>query len=150
MCVCLEVNCSEPRPLPHTLLMWNGSSAFGSVVRYECEAGYRSVGAESVSVCGSDNRWSDVHMHCEGTHTHTQSMKCDRTELFTHSVFLQLPVVPSRRRRTPRFSGKTALSPSITVLKATTDIQEVTYQCATPQEDGGWPRCTAEVQQYTL
>ncbi|XP_058231545.1 sushi, von Willebrand factor type A, EGF and pentraxin domain-containing protein 1 isoform X5 [Hemibagrus wyckioides] len=63
--LCQEVNCSEPRPLPHTLLMWNGSSAFGSVARYECEAGYRSVGAESVSVCGSDNRWSDVHMHCE-------------------------------------------------------------------------------------
>ncbi|KAK3538707.1 hypothetical protein QTP86_014152, partial [Hemibagrus guttatus] len=63
--LCQEVNCSEPHPLPHTLLVWNGSSALGSVARYECEAGYRSVSAESVSVCGSDNRWSDVHMHCE-------------------------------------------------------------------------------------
>ncbi|XP_027024001.2 sushi domain-containing protein 1 isoform X6 [Tachysurus fulvidraco] len=63
--VCQEVNCSEPRPVPHTLLVWNGSSALGSVARYECETGYRSVTEESVSVCGSDNRWSDVKLHCE-------------------------------------------------------------------------------------
>ncbi|GAA6098938.1 sushi domain-containing protein 1 isoform X12 [Tachysurus ichikawai] len=63
--ICQEVNCSEPRPLPHTLLVWNGSSALGSVAQYECETGYRSVTAESVSVCGSDNRWSDVQLHCE-------------------------------------------------------------------------------------
>ncbi|KAK2845936.1 hypothetical protein Q7C36_010790 [Tachysurus vachellii] len=63
--LCQEVNCGEPRPLPHTVLVWNGSSALGSVARYECETGYRSVTAESVSVCGSDNRWSDVKLHCE-------------------------------------------------------------------------------------
>ncbi|TSO98514.1 Sushi domain-containing protein 1 [Bagarius yarrelli] len=63
--LCQEVNCSEPRPLPHTLLVWNGSSALGAIARYECEAGYRSVEAVSVSVCGSDSHWSAVQLHCE-------------------------------------------------------------------------------------
>ncbi|XP_060763695.1 sushi domain-containing protein 1 isoform X2 [Neoarius graeffei] len=63
--LCQEVNCSEPRLLPHTLLVWNGSSTFGSVAQYECEAGYRSVSPVSVSVCGSDSQWSAVQLHCE-------------------------------------------------------------------------------------
>ncbi|XP_053337391.1 sushi domain-containing protein 1 isoform X4 [Clarias gariepinus] len=63
--LCQEVNCSEPRPVPHTLMVWNGSSTFGSVAQYKCEAGYRSVSAESVSVCGSDNQWTAVQLHCE-------------------------------------------------------------------------------------
>ncbi|MCI4392344.1 hypothetical protein PGIGA_G00145010 [Pangasianodon gigas] len=63
--LCQEVNCSEPRPLPHTQLVWNGSSTLGSVALYECEAGYRSVSTESVSVCGSDSQWSAVQLHCE-------------------------------------------------------------------------------------
>ncbi|KAI5615232.1 sushi domain-containing protein 1 isoform X1 [Silurus asotus] len=66
VCVCLEVNCNEPRSLPHTRLVWNGSSTLGSVALYECEAGYWSVSTtQSVSVCGSDSRWSSVQLHCE-------------------------------------------------------------------------------------
>ncbi|XP_046697914.1 sushi domain-containing protein 1 isoform X3 [Silurus meridionalis] len=63
---CQEVNCNEPRSLPHTRLVWNGSSTLGSVALYECEAGYWSVSTtQSVSVCGSDSRWSSVQLHCE-------------------------------------------------------------------------------------
>ncbi|XP_053530476.1 sushi domain-containing protein 1 isoform X8 [Ictalurus punctatus] len=62
---CKEVNCSEPQPLPHTLLVWNGSSSLGSVALYECEAGYRRVSTARVSVCGSDSQWSPVQLHCE-------------------------------------------------------------------------------------
>ncbi|XP_053530470.1 sushi, von Willebrand factor type A, EGF and pentraxin domain-containing protein 1 isoform X2 [Ictalurus punctatus] len=63
--LCQEVNCSEPQPLPHTLLVWNGSSSLGSVALYECEAGYRRVSTARVSVCGSDSQWSPVQLHCE-------------------------------------------------------------------------------------
>lgn len=90
VCVSLEVNCSEPRLLPHTLLVWNGSSTFGSVAQYECEAGYRSVSPVSVSVCGSDSQWSAVQLHCEGTHTlshtHTHCTECHWAKMFIHSV----------------------------------------------------------------
>ncbi|XP_053466082.1 sushi domain-containing protein 1 isoform X3 [Ictalurus furcatus] len=63
--LCQEVNCNEPHPLPHTLLVWNGSSSLGSVALYECEAGYRRVSTARVSVCGSDSQWSPVQLHCE-------------------------------------------------------------------------------------
>ncbi|KAF4074768.1 hypothetical protein AMELA_G00243180 [Ameiurus melas] len=63
--LCQEVNCNEPHPLPHTLLVWNGSSSLGSVALYECEAGYRSISTARVSVCGSDSQWSPVQVHCE-------------------------------------------------------------------------------------
>lgn len=151
ICVCLEVNCGEPLPLPHTLLLWNGSSTLGSVAAYECETGYWSVSTSRVSVCGSNSQWSAVQLHCQGTHC-TEWEKNVNTHhapnVISTCSSLQCTAARSPRCTTQRLSGKTAASPSITVLKAIIDIQEVTYQCVTPQEDGEWPPCAAEVRTY--
>ncbi|XP_049326343.1 sushi domain-containing protein 1 [Astyanax mexicanus] len=63
--LCREVDCGAPAPLPNTVLSWEGSSGLGSVAVYECEDGYRGVSAASVSVCGSNSRWSPVPLYCK-------------------------------------------------------------------------------------
>ncbi|XP_037387753.1 sushi domain-containing protein 1 isoform X1 [Pygocentrus nattereri] len=76
--LCREIQCGAPPPLPHTVVLWDGSSKVGSVAVYECEAGYRMVGSGHESECNIHGQWTRTHITCE-------EIRCGEPPVVPHS-----------------------------------------------------------------
>ncbi|XP_041643796.1 sushi domain-containing protein 1 isoform X3 [Cheilinus undulatus] len=63
--VCEDISCGPPLNLPHTNLLWNGTSTPGSVVLYECMDGFYQKSGNNVSTCSTSGEWEDVSIKCE-------------------------------------------------------------------------------------
>ncbi|XP_029916968.1 sushi domain-containing protein 1 isoform X2 [Myripristis murdjan] len=63
--LCQEINCGEPVFIPHTKVLWDGTSHLGSLVYYQCDEGYYSKSTRNYSVCGEHGRWEDIDQSCE-------------------------------------------------------------------------------------
>ena len=65
---CLPLSCSSPPLLEHTVLeLLNETAGPGSLLVYQCEAGYRDLsypGGVTVSQCQTDTTWSPVNITC--------------------------------------------------------------------------------------
>ncbi|XP_066567117.1 sushi domain-containing protein 1 isoform X2 [Amia ocellicauda] len=61
---CKEIDCGEPLGLPHTSMHWN-STVMGSVVYYECDEGFYSVGGRNTSICTTNGYWEDASIVCK-------------------------------------------------------------------------------------
>lgn len=61
-----EVYCGVPRPIPHSVMLWDAVSVFGSRVVYQCKPGYRNVGQGNMSVCTASGQWEAASLHCQG------------------------------------------------------------------------------------
>uniref|UniRef100_A0A3Q3E096 Sushi domain containing 1 n=1 Tax=Labrus bergylta TaxID=56723 RepID=A0A3Q3E096_9LABR len=66
-CLCAEIRCGPPLKLPHTNLLWDGSSTPGSVVLYECMDGFYQETGHNVSSCLLSGEWGEVSVKCKGT-----------------------------------------------------------------------------------
>ena len=64
----IEVDCGEPFPIPHSVMLWNKVSTVGSQVVYECDRGYVNVGEGNVSVCTAGGEWQGTSLYCQGDH----------------------------------------------------------------------------------
>ncbi|XP_041643795.1 sushi domain-containing protein 1 isoform X2 [Cheilinus undulatus] len=63
--LCQDISCGPPLNLPHTNLLWNGTSTPGSVVLYECMDGFYQKSGNNVSTCSTSGEWEDVSIKCE-------------------------------------------------------------------------------------
>ncbi|KAM6931430.1 sushi domain-containing protein 1 [Xenentodon cancila] len=63
--MCKEVDCGEPLPIPHSVMLWNKISTMGSQVVYKCDHGYVSVGDGNVSVCTASGVWQTTSLSCQ-------------------------------------------------------------------------------------
>uniref|UniRef100_A0A3Q3E0G2 Sushi domain containing 1 n=1 Tax=Labrus bergylta TaxID=56723 RepID=A0A3Q3E0G2_9LABR len=54
------IRCGPPLKLPHTNLLWDGSSTPGSVVLYECMDGFYQETGHNVSSCLLSGEWGEV------------------------------------------------------------------------------------------
>lgn len=66
ICMCVEVDCGEPVPIPHASVLWDKSSTLGSRAAYMCDHGYVSVGGGNVSVCTASGEWDQTSLSCQG------------------------------------------------------------------------------------
>uniref|UniRef100_A0A3Q2QCS1 Sushi domain containing 1 n=1 Tax=Fundulus heteroclitus TaxID=8078 RepID=A0A3Q2QCS1_FUNHE len=57
--LCKEIGCGEPTPIPHALL-WDGSSAPGSVAKCECLDGFYQESGNNLSTCSQSGLWGEV------------------------------------------------------------------------------------------
>ncbi|XP_060893220.1 sushi domain-containing protein 1 isoform X4 [Labrus mixtus] len=62
---CEEIRCGPPLKLPHTNLLWDGSSTPGSVVLYECMDGFYQESGHNVSSCLLSGEWGEVSVKCK-------------------------------------------------------------------------------------
>ncbi|XP_034728234.1 sushi domain-containing protein 1 isoform X7 [Etheostoma cragini] len=62
---CKEVHCGVPKPIPHSIMLWDKISTVGSQVVYQCSSGYRSVGEGNVSVCTASGEWDEASLLCQ-------------------------------------------------------------------------------------
>ncbi|XP_057179125.1 sushi domain-containing protein 1 isoform X3 [Triplophysa rosa] len=79
--VCEEVDCGEPRFLPHSQMIWNNMSGMGSVVLYVCDSQFSNSGRQNVSLCSSHGTWTNPDFLCE-------EIKCGSPPVLPHSVLL--------------------------------------------------------------
>lgn len=63
-CLCAEIRCGLPLTVPHTNLLWDGSTKPGSVVRYKCMEEFYPESA--VSTCSKTGEWGEVSLICKG------------------------------------------------------------------------------------
>ncbi|XP_068167610.1 sushi domain-containing protein 1 isoform X3 [Antennarius striatus] len=63
--VCQEISCGPPLNLPHTNLLWDGTSRLGSVVLYECVAGFYQESENNMSTCLLSGQWGEVSVKCK-------------------------------------------------------------------------------------
>lgn len=69
--ICVEIDCGEPLPIPHTVMLWDKTSTLGSYVAYKCDHGYVSIGKGNESVCTSSGKWDATSLSCQGdNHIH--------------------------------------------------------------------------------
>ncbi|XP_056888695.1 sushi domain-containing protein 1 isoform X1 [Takifugu flavidus] len=61
---CEEISCGPPPNLPHTNPLWDGSSRPGSVVLYECMAGFYLEAGTNMSTCSQSGEWGNVSVRC--------------------------------------------------------------------------------------
>ncbi|XP_036069590.1 sushi domain-containing protein 1 isoform X2 [Oryzias melastigma] len=66
--LCKEVDCGEPPPIPHSVMLWDGTSSVGSRVSYKCDQGYVSVGDRNESVCTVSGDWRGTSLSCQEIH----------------------------------------------------------------------------------
>lgn len=64
--ISLDVDCGMPRPIPHSVMLWDTDSTFGSQVVYQCKPGYRNVGQGNISVCTASGKWDEASLLCQG------------------------------------------------------------------------------------
>ncbi|XP_074493305.1 sushi domain-containing protein 1 isoform X17 [Sebastes fasciatus] len=62
---CKEVDCGEPPPIPHSVMLWGNISTVGSQVVYQCNSGYGRVGEGNVSVCTASGEWDGASLLCQ-------------------------------------------------------------------------------------
>ncbi|XP_037632671.1 sushi domain-containing protein 1 isoform X3 [Sebastes umbrosus] len=62
---CKEVDCGEPPPIPHSVILWDNISTVGSQVVYQCNSGYGRVGEGNVSVCTASGEWDGASLLCQ-------------------------------------------------------------------------------------
>ncbi|XP_074493302.1 sushi, von Willebrand factor type A, EGF and pentraxin domain-containing protein 1 isoform X14 [Sebastes fasciatus] len=62
---CKEVDCGEPPPIPHSVILWGNISTVGSQVVYQCNSGYGRVGEGNVSVCTASGEWDGASLLCQ-------------------------------------------------------------------------------------
>nr|XP_046242195.1 sushi domain-containing protein 1 isoform X2 [Scatophagus argus] len=62
---CEEISCGTPLNLPHTNLLWDGTSRPGSVVLYECMDGFYQESGNNVSTCLLSAEWGKVSVKCK-------------------------------------------------------------------------------------
>ncbi|XP_047448823.1 sushi domain-containing protein 1 isoform X1 [Mugil cephalus] len=62
---CEEVDCGEPLPIPHSVMLWDRVSTVGSRVVYKCNPGYHSVRGKNVSVCNAGGEWDGASLLCQ-------------------------------------------------------------------------------------
>lgn len=65
--LCAEITCGPPLYLPHTNLLWDGTSRPGSVVMYECMDGFHQESGSNKSTCLRSGEWGKVSVKCQGT-----------------------------------------------------------------------------------
>lgn len=65
--LCAEMTCGPPLDLPHTNLLWDGTSRPGSVVMYECMDGFYQESGTNNSTCLLSGKWGKVSVKCQGT-----------------------------------------------------------------------------------
>ncbi|XP_042344375.1 sushi domain-containing protein 1 isoform X3 [Plectropomus leopardus] len=63
--VCQEISCGPPLTLPHTNLLWDGTSRPGSVVLYECMDGFYHWKGNNISTCLQSGQWGKVSAKCK-------------------------------------------------------------------------------------
>ncbi|XP_041856420.1 sushi domain-containing protein 1 isoform X2 [Melanotaenia boesemani] len=63
--LCKEIDCGEPLPIPHTVMLWDKTSTLGSYVAYKCDHGYLSIGKGNESVCTSSGKWDATSLSCQ-------------------------------------------------------------------------------------
>lgn len=66
-CLCAEIGCGPPLFLPHTKLVWDGSSRLGSAALYECMDGFYQESGTNISTCLQSGEWREVSLKCQGT-----------------------------------------------------------------------------------
>lgn len=66
LCLCAEISCGPPLNLPYTNPLWDGSSRPGSVVLYECMAGFYPESEANMSTCLKSGEWEKVSVKCQG------------------------------------------------------------------------------------
>ncbi len=64
--ILVEINCGEPPPIPHSVMLWDNISTVGSQVVYWCNFGYHNVGEGNVSVCTARGEWDAASLICQG------------------------------------------------------------------------------------
>uniref|UniRef100_A0A3Q2U3U9 Sushi domain containing 1 n=1 Tax=Fundulus heteroclitus TaxID=8078 RepID=A0A3Q2U3U9_FUNHE len=74
---CEEVNCGPPKCLPNTKLLWDGSSAPGSVAKCECLDGFYQESGNNLSTCSQSGLWGEVSVKCKA--------KCGPVPFLDHS-----------------------------------------------------------------
>ncbi|XP_042344374.1 sushi domain-containing protein 1 isoform X2 [Plectropomus leopardus] len=62
---CEEISCGPPLTLPHTNLLWDGTSRPGSVVLYECMDGFYHWKGNNISTCLQSGQWGKVSAKCK-------------------------------------------------------------------------------------
>ncbi|XP_034728230.1 sushi domain-containing protein 1 isoform X3 [Etheostoma cragini] len=72
---CKEVHCGVPKPIPHSIMLWDKISTVGSQVVYQCSSGYRSVGEGNVSVCTASGEWDEASLLCQEINCHEPVFK---------------------------------------------------------------------------
>lgn len=75
-CLCAEISCGPPLTLPNTNLLWNGTSAPGSVLLYECMDGFYQESGNGTSMCLTSGEWARVSVKCKGTVTKPHRRRC--------------------------------------------------------------------------
>lgn len=60
------MDCGEPLPIPHSVMLWDQLSTVGSQVVYQCNPGYVNVGWGDVSVCTASGEWHEASLLCQG------------------------------------------------------------------------------------
>ncbi|XP_078808725.1 sushi domain-containing protein 1 isoform X2 [Oryzias latipes] len=79
--LCKEVDCGEPPPIPHSVMLWDKSSSVGSRVSYKCDQGYVSIGDRNESVCTVSGDWRGASLTC-------QEIRCQKPVSKVHSKML--------------------------------------------------------------
>ncbi|XP_078027057.1 sushi domain-containing protein 1 isoform X2 [Epinephelus lanceolatus] len=62
---CEEISCGPPLTLPHTNLLWDGTSRPGSMVVYECMDGFYQESGNNISTCLQSGQWGEVSVKCK-------------------------------------------------------------------------------------
>ncbi|KAG5674431.1 hypothetical protein PVAND_004402 [Polypedilum vanderplanki] len=64
--ICRYVDCGTPaRPDRGSLILINGTTTVGSIVKYDCEEDYWLVHGDDIQTCTKDGRWSGTTPSCE-------------------------------------------------------------------------------------
>ncbi|XP_060093127.1 sushi domain-containing protein 1 [Heteronotia binoei] len=63
--VCKEIDCGKPLPLPNTDIVWDNTTALGSIVYYKCKKGFHSVGERNFSQCTKTKKWENITFECK-------------------------------------------------------------------------------------
>ncbi|XP_076020771.1 sushi, von Willebrand factor type A, EGF and pentraxin domain-containing protein 1 [Genypterus blacodes] len=62
---CKEVDCGVPPAVPHSVMLWDQTSAVDSQVVYRCKFGFQSIGEQNASVCTASGRWEGASVLCQ-------------------------------------------------------------------------------------
>ncbi|XP_036381819.1 sushi domain-containing protein 1 isoform X2 [Megalops cyprinoides] len=78
---CKEIDCGDPPALPHSVMVWNKGTIVGTVVHYECDAGFYNAGNVNVSICTAEGYWTHPNILC-------QEIDCGEPPALPHSVMM--------------------------------------------------------------
>lgn len=79
--ISVEVDCGEPLPIPHSVMLWNKISTVGSQVVYTCNPGYHSLRGGNISVCTAGGEWDGASLLCQGEMIHL-FIECTELSVF--------------------------------------------------------------------